>query len=82
MTGEELEKKAEAYADEHFDDYRMTVGDLENAYIAGARGNGFVRHDLRKNPEDLPKTRGGIGNADIPAEERMVRENPQRREAD
>lgn len=54
MTAEELEKKVEAYADEHFDDYRMTVGDLENAYIAGARENGFVWRDLLKDPEDLP----------------------------
>lgn len=29
---------------------------MEKAYIAGARENGFVWHDLRKNPEDLPET--------------------------
>lgn len=27
---------------------------MEKAYIAGARENGFVWHDLLKDPEDLP----------------------------
>lgn len=28
---------------------------MENAYIAGAKENGTVWHDLRKDPNDLPK---------------------------
>ena len=28
---------------------------MQKAYIAGATENGIVWHDLRKNPDDLPK---------------------------
>ena len=62
---EELRQKAEKYANDKADqgNYDYAVGDnvffgksaLEKAYIAGATENGVVWHDLRKNPEDLPK---------------------------
>ena len=32
-----------------------TIELMEEAYIAGAKGNGVVWHDLRKDPKDLPK---------------------------
>lgn len=50
-----LEEKAKEYCEEYFDEFRMTVGDMENAYIAGTTENGIIWHDLRKNPDDLPK---------------------------
>ena len=60
MTDEELEKRAEKWVDSEVDKcyvpdcnlgYRQ---DLEKAYIIGAKENGVVWHDLRKNPDDLP----------------------------
>ena len=54
-----LEEKAEQYAEEH----KVYVGDydyctydsLVNAYITGAKENGFILHDLEKDSNDLPK---------------------------
>ena len=53
-----LEEKAEEYAinmwgkDKVFIDERT---DCKQDYIAGAKENGVVWHDLRKDPNDLPK---------------------------
>lgn len=61
MTDVELEKKAKLYADEHYDDtdeYGYWFSDIEmlrRAYIAGAKENSVIWHDLKKNPDDLPK---------------------------
>lgn len=38
--------------------YDLYLTDLENAYIAGAKENSIQWHDLRKNPNDLPKKIG------------------------
>lgn len=55
-----LEEKAEEYArktlskdccDLKLEVYKRTI----NSYLAGAKGNGVVWHDLRKDPNDLPK---------------------------
>lgn len=61
----ELERKARAYADDKADkgNYDYAVGDaiyfsrhsLEMAYMAGARAHSAQWHDLRENPNDLPK---------------------------
>lgn len=61
MTEEELEKKAKLYADEHYadkDENGYWFSDevmMSKAYIAGAKENGVIWHDLSKNPDDLPK---------------------------
>lgn len=61
MTDEELEKKAIFYAGEHCDekdDDGFWLSDeemLRRAFIAGAKENGIIWHDLRKDPDDLPK---------------------------
>ena len=55
---EELKQKAEEYAinmwgnDESFIDER---NNCKQDYIAGATENGIQWHDLRKDPNDLPK---------------------------
>lgn len=57
MNKEELEKEAEEYADKQIgcgDGYYEWT-DIKQAYLAGATENGFQRHDLRKDPKDLPK---------------------------
>ena len=59
MTDEELEDKATAWiraqgwSEENLpsDEYLQ----MQTAYVAGAKENGVVWHDLRKNPDDLPK---------------------------
>ena len=58
MTDEEIQKEAEKFGLAFYDcvEYQEDVADaLEQAYIAGAKENGVVWHDLRKNPDDLPK---------------------------
>lgn len=54
MTDEELEKKAlESYWNKRI----PALTSIENyvkGYIAGAKENAPVWHDLRKNPDDLP----------------------------
>ena len=60
---EELNQKAEEYATENYeqciyDDVRGWENDFrarKEAYIAGATENGIQWHDLRKDPNDLPK---------------------------
>lgn len=64
------EKKAVEYADsveekKHWsDEYDsntvFTREEVEQAYIAGAKENGVVWHDLRKDPNDLPKDNGTV----------------------
>lgn len=57
MTDEKLKQKAKAYRESRKDlryfsePYKIKI---ENAYIAGAKENGVVWHNLRKNPNDLP----------------------------
>ena len=59
MTDEELEDKAtdwirsQGWSEENLpsDEYVQ----MQTAYVAGAKENGVVWHDLRKNPDDLPK---------------------------
>lgn len=56
---EALEKKAEKYADTKVDDrkgYNARWELVKNAYIAGAKENGVIWHDLRKDTNDLPKS--------------------------
>lgn len=64
MKEEQIEQKAEKYAEELIK-HKMAKHDIfvkEEAkkeimdiYIAGAKENGAVWHDLRKNPKDLPR---------------------------
>ena len=59
------EKKATEYADsieekKHWsDEYDsntvFTREEVEQAYLAGAKENAVIWHDLRKDPKDLPK---------------------------
>lgn len=59
----ELEKKAKQYSSKyarqyyHNDKSGFTTSEEEvcKAYIAGAKENGTVWHNLKTNPEDLPK---------------------------
>lgn len=51
----ELEKKAEKWALKRTGRKNLLWNAYCLAYIAGATENGIVWHDLRKNPEDLPK---------------------------
>lgn len=58
---EELKQKAEEYADTKVKDrkgYNARWELVRNAYIAGATENGIQWHDLRKDPNDLPKNEG------------------------
>ena len=48
-----LEEKAKQYAQET--GYPIDREDIEETYIAGAKENGIHWHDLRKDPNDLPK---------------------------
>ena len=58
-----LEEKAEEYAENkkglyyfaQTDTYYDDKEKLTQAYLAGAKENGVVWHDLRKDPNDLPK---------------------------
>lgn len=58
---EELEHKAEEYAKKSLKGFREYIyldqaeTKIEDAYIAGAIENGVQWHDLRKDPNDLPK---------------------------
>ena len=62
----ELERKATQYAENKTSkgNYDYDVGDnayfnesaLKLAYIAGAKENGVVWHNIKENPDDLPKT--------------------------
>ena len=62
---EELKQKAEQFAEKHafrvpYDGSNKFYNDTDykaskDGYIAGATENGVVWHDLRKNPNDLPK---------------------------
>lgn len=64
---EQIEQKAKKYVNDKADtgNYDYALGDnvlfgksaLEKAYIAGAKENGVVWHDLRKDPNDLPVRR-------------------------
>lgn len=36
------------------------INGLEEGYIAGAKENGVIWHDLRKNPNDLPKNQNEV----------------------
>ena len=57
----ELKQKAEEYADTKVKDrkgYNARWELVRNAYIAGATENGIQWHDLRKDPNDLPKDSG------------------------
>ena len=62
-----IEEKAYEYAHESMawcEDYDFTYEiaeyKIEQAYIAGAKENGTVWHDLRKDPSDLPKDRSNV----------------------
>lgn len=66
MTIEKLEKKAEEYVKRNVcencnkcQSYGYIGCDIykysKNSYIAGAKENGVIWHDLRKNPNDLPE---------------------------
>jgi len=53
---EELKQKAEEYADRHAIIHTKDVYiEIQDAYIAGATENSIQWHDLRKDPNDLPK---------------------------
>ena len=62
---EELERKAEQFAEKHafrvpYDGSNRFYDDTDyraskDGYIAGATENGIQWHDLRKDPNDLPK---------------------------
>lgn len=58
MTQEELEKKAEEYAEKQSGVFRTIHDHIKLGYIAGAKENRVVWHDLRKNPNDLPQKVG------------------------
>ena len=50
MTDEEM---AEEYAEEFYDEYRMTRGDIENAFLAGLKAGKPQWHKVADG--DLPK---------------------------
>lgn len=55
----ELKQKAKEYNKKNFGKIiadRNVWTSTENAYIAGAMENGVIRHDLKKDPSDLPNT--------------------------
>ena len=52
----ELEKKAEQYAlDSGYEKGKPDFWTVTQAYIAGAKANDAQWHDIRKDPNDLPK---------------------------
>lgn len=67
---EKLERKAEQFADKHafrvpYDGSNKFYDDTDykaskDGYIAGATENGIQWHDLRKDPNDLPKDNGTV----------------------
>lgn len=60
MTQEELEKKAEEYAEKQSGVFRTIHDHIKLGYIAGAKENRVVWHDLRKSPNDLPITNTNV----------------------
>lgn len=64
MTEQELEKKAEEHIKNNMVKcVREQIEYFEFAkysYIAGAKENGVVWHDLRKSPNDLPKNQNEV----------------------
>lgn len=68
MIKEELEKKAKQYSSKyarqyyHNDKSGLTTSEEEvcKAYIAGAKENEVVWHDLRKFPNDLPNNNTNV----------------------
>ena len=60
---EELKQKADKWHKETYPSYigeDMFTQELKEAYIAGAKENGIQWHDLRKDPNDLPKNRRNV----------------------
>lgn len=70
MTDKELAKEAFEYRKElvpytelGYPDVGIPVYealDIDRAYVAGAKENGVIWHDLRKNPDDLPKNQNEV----------------------
>ena len=59
MTDEEIEKEAKEYADWFWGASPSTQRAIKQAYLDGlAEGRKEKWHDLRKNPDDLPKHSG------------------------
>ena len=50
-----IEEKAENSCRKNRQSYWNSTEHYIQGYIAGAKENGVVWHDLRKNPDDLPK---------------------------
>ena len=57
-----LEERAEEWLFSHSYDIinAMNGGKIKEAYLAGAKENGIVWHDLRKDPNDLPKDKHNV----------------------
>ena len=58
MTEEQIKQKAEEKAEEYseaFIEKGVAKASYAKGYIAGATENGVQWHDLRKDPNDLPK---------------------------
>ena len=71
----ELEKKAKEYRklkkqeiidNDDFEKLDRFDENVEEAYIAGAKENGVEWHDLRKEPNDLPKVKEGKTSGGMP----------------
>jgi hypothetical protein len=68
MIDKELENKAKQYSSKyarqyyHNDKSGFTTSEEEvcKAYIAGAKENGVVWHNLKTNPKDLPKNQNEV----------------------
>ena len=52
---EKINKNAENYLNTTTMSNPIRISSVRNAYIAGATENGIQWHDLRKDPNDLPK---------------------------
>ena len=51
-----LEEKAEEYKRQFYGVRSLfSFSDIEQAYLTGAKENGVIWHDLRKDPNDLPQ---------------------------
>ena len=50
------EEMAKEYAEEYYDEYRMTRGDIENAFLAGLKAGRPQWHEVADG--DLPTTVG------------------------
>ena len=55
MTDEEIEKEAKEYADWFWGASPSVQRAIEQAYLAGVKAGRPQWHDLRKDPNDLPK---------------------------